>query len=91
VIKITKMATKTNQFNIDEVDMELFISEVKLHPEIWNIADNNYHDRTKKRGAWIEICRVFCEGFDEKDERDKNDICKYFYVICSLFYNISFI
>ncbi|KAF0707593.1 MADF domain-containing protein [Aphis craccivora] len=74
------MATKTNQFNIDEVDMELFISEVKLHPEIWNIADNNYHDRTKKRGAWIEICRVFCEGFDEKDERDKNDICKYFYV-----------
>ncbi|XP_050064634.1 uncharacterized protein LOC126553526 [Aphis gossypii] len=69
------MATKTIQFNIDEVDMELFIGEVKLDPEIWNIADNNYHDRTKKRGAWIEICRVFCEGFDEKDERDKNNMC----------------
>jgi len=73
VTKFTKMATKTMQFNIDEVDMELFIGEVKLHPEIWNIAD---HDRTKKRVAWIEICRVFCEGFDEKDEREKNDICK---------------
>lgn len=68
------MATKNIQFNIDEVDMELFIGEVKLHPEVWNIADDTYHDRTKKRGAWIEICRVFCEGFDEKDEREKNDI-----------------
>jgi hypothetical protein len=65
--------------------MELFISKVKFHPEIWNIADNTYHDRTKKRGAWIEICKVFCEGFDEKDEREKNNICKYFCLIRSLF------
>lgn len=68
--------------------MELFIGEIKLYPEIWNIAEENYHDRTKKRKAWIDICRKICEGFDEKDELEKNEICKYFYVNRSLFYFI---
>jgi hypothetical protein len=27
-------------------------------------------------GVWINICRVFCDGFDEEDDRDKNEICK---------------
>jgi len=59
VKKITKMATKTIQFNIDEVDVELFISEVKLHPKIWNIADNNYHDRTKKEEHGLKFVECF--------------------------------
>jgi len=71
------MAKKENVFNFDDVDIELFIQQVKHYPEIWNLAGESYHDRTKKRAAWIEICRVFCEGFDEKDERHKNEICKY--------------
>jgi len=37
----------------DNVDIELLIGEVKIHKEIWNIADENYHDRTKKRSAWM--------------------------------------
>lgn len=44
---------------IDDVDIELLIGEVKSHKEIWNIADENYHDRTKKRRAWISICQNF--------------------------------
>jgi len=60
--------------------MELFIREIKHHPEIWDLATESYHDRTKKRGVWIDICRVFCEGFDEKDERQNNYIYNFLQV-----------
>ncbi|XP_060858140.1 uncharacterized protein LOC132935564 [Metopolophium dirhodum] len=61
---------------IDDVDIELLIGEVKRHKEIWNIADENYHDRTKKRSAWISICQNFFPSFDEKDDKERNDICE---------------
>jgi hypothetical protein len=48
---------------IDDDDIELLIGEVKSHKEIWNIADENYHDRTKKRSAWISICQIFFSYF----------------------------
>ena len=64
--------------NFEELlDTELFIGEVGEYPEIWNVAAEEYHNRAKKRSAWINVCGVFCEGFDEKDERDKNETCKY--------------
>lgn len=69
----------------ESFDIELFIGEIKNHPEIWNIAAETYHDRQKKRGAWIKICRIFCEGFDEKDEKERNEICKY-YLVPPLFF-----
>lgn len=62
---------------LENIDIELFIGEVKNYKEIWNVADENYHDRTKKRSAWINICRVFFPSFDDKDEKERNDICKY--------------
>lgn len=42
----------------EEVDVELFIEKIKMYPEIWNISSEDFHDRQKKRNAWIEICRV---------------------------------
>lgn len=62
--------------NQEDVNIELFIGEIKNHPEIWSTAVKTYRDRKKKRDAWISICRVFCDGFDEKDEKGKNEICK---------------
>jgi hypothetical protein len=59
------------------LDRERLIGEVEKYPEIWNITSEEYHNRAKKRNAWINVCRVICEGFDEKDERDKNEICNY--------------
>ena len=64
--------------NFEELlEIELFIGEVRKYTEIWNVAAEEYHNRTKKRSACINVCQVFCEGFDDKDERDKNEICKY--------------
>lgn len=75
--------------NLEEsFDIELFIGEIKNHPEIWNISAETYHDRQKKRGAWIKICRIFYEGFDEKDEKERNEICKY-YLIPPFFFEVA--
>lgn len=60
----------------DHFDIELFIGEIQKYPEIWNIGSENYHDRIKKRGAWSNVCRNFCEGFEEKEDQQKNEICK---------------
>jgi hypothetical protein len=48
--------------NFEDLDIELFIGEIRNYPEIWNVASENYHDRLKKRGAWISVCRVLFEG-----------------------------
>lgn len=62
--------------NFENLDVELFIEEVKKHPLIWNVALEEFHDRNKKRSAWITICRQFSEAFDEKEDKEKNEICK---------------
>lgn len=72
----------------DRVDIELLIGEVKNYKEIWNISDESYHDRTKKRSAWINICRVFFPSFDDKEDKERNDICKYSYIIYIYYYII---
>jgi len=66
------------QFEI--FDIELFIAEIKKYLEIWNLSCESYHDRVKKRSAWINICREFCEGFDEKEDTIKNEISKNTYL-----------
>lgn len=71
----------------DEIDIELLIGEVKNYPEIWNVAAETYHDRTKKRGAWITICQVLCEGFDDKNDKEKNEICMYIYYFLVILLN----
>ncbi|CAL1299094.1 unnamed protein product, partial [Larinioides sclopetarius] len=54
--------------SFEDIDLELFIGEVKKSPEIWNVADENYCDRKRRRTAWTSICRMFCENFDKKPD-----------------------
>lgn len=63
--------------NGDEIDVELLIGAVKNYPEIWNVAAETYHDRNKKRGAWIKICEEFCQRFNENNDKERKEICKY--------------
>lgn len=60
-----------------ELDIEFFIEEIKKYPEIWNVSDENYHDRRKKRAAWTNICCLFSDNFEQKDDKERNEICKY--------------
>ncbi|CAH1170940.1 unnamed protein product [Phaedon cochleariae] len=61
-----------------ELDIEFFIEEIKQYPEIWNVSDENYHDRTKKRAAWTNICCLFSDNFEQKDDKERNEICNKF-------------
>ncbi|KAJ8893783.1 hypothetical protein PR048_006384 [Dryococelus australis] len=56
----------------DVLDLELVIVEAKKHPDIWNVAAEEFHDRSKKRSSWIDVCRQFCDGLDEKEDSEKN-------------------
>lgn len=75
--------------HVDDIDIELFIGEIKNYPGIWNVASENYHDRTQKRAAWVSVCRVFFENFDEKEDTEKNEICKYNYSHLLMYYSIK--
>lgn len=59
-----------------DFDTESLIEAVKQHPLIWDVGDEAFHDRIKKRAAWGNICRQFCKGFDDKDEQDKQMLRK---------------
>lgn len=67
--------------NLEEgFGIEPFFGEIKNHPEVRNIAAETYHDRQNKRGAWTKIRRIFREVFDEKDEKERNEMCKYYFI-----------
>lgn len=71
IIFLTKIATKYIKFNIEKVDMKLFIGEVKLHPEIWNLVENNYHDRIKKEQCGLKFVGCCVKDLTKRINRKK--------------------
>jgi hypothetical protein len=65
---------------LEVLDIELFISEIQKYPEIWDLTIESYHDRKKKRSAWLKVCRAFCDDFEEKEDKEKTQISKYIYI-----------
>lgn len=59
------------------LNVELFISEVKKYPEIWDLNSEDNRFKSKKQHAWSEIARVFMSDFDDMPDKDKNDVCEY--------------
>jgi hypothetical protein len=60
------------------IDCEMLINEVQKRSLLWNTADENYKDKTKKNTAWSEIALSFINDFQEKNESEQKVICKYF-------------
>jgi hypothetical protein len=54
-----------------ELDVELFVEEMKKYPEIWDINCEQYRDKNKKGAAWIHVCEVFHNNFKEKTDEEK--------------------
>lgn len=61
----------------ENVDVELFIEEVKTRPVIWDVSHEDYKDRIKKQSAWENICEAIIENFSQKTENEKNATSKY--------------
>lgn len=60
------------------IDCGILINEVQKRPLLWNSADVNYKDRTKKYTAWREIALRFKSDFQDKNESEQKVISKYF-------------
>lgn len=58
-------------------DADIFIEAVKNRPVIWNFSLPEYHDKIKKRNAWTEVCSLMCNGFEDKSEKEQNDLGKF--------------
>ncbi|XP_013167645.1 PREDICTED: uncharacterized protein LOC106117769 [Papilio xuthus] len=58
------------------LDVEMFISEVKKYPVIWdaNCEDNNH--KTRKQRAWTHIARMLITDFDDLPEHEKAEVDK---------------
>lgn len=59
-----------------DVDVELFIDEIRQHPEIWDMRREEYKDRVKKATAWEDVCKHMIADFETKSEDEKNSIRK---------------
>lgn len=59
------------------MDIEMFISEVKKYPEIWNNNSEDSRSPMRRFQAWTEIARLFIDDFDDLSELEKNDVCEY--------------
>ncbi|XP_073947922.1 uncharacterized protein [Choristoneura fumiferana] len=56
------------------LDVETFISEIKKHPEIWDLTCEDNRHKMRKQRAWSEVARLFIEEFDGMSEVDKTDV-----------------
>lgn len=60
-----------------EVDLEILISLVQEHPVLWDKTLEDYKDRIKTRNAWIEIFKQLNEGFEEMEDKERNEYGEY--------------
>ena len=51
-----------------DVDVELFIGEIRQLPSIWDVRSDEYKDRIKKQRAWHQLCSNILSGFEMKSE-----------------------
>lgn len=54
------------------VDTERVIVEVQCRPAIWDHSSELYKDRDAKSKAWLDICKILFENFDDWSVAEKN-------------------
>lgn len=59
------------------VDNGRLISEVRLRPSLWDIACASYKDRDAKLKAWIGICEVVVQNYNDASAGEKRIMRKY--------------
>ncbi|XP_022176281.1 uncharacterized protein LOC111039478 [Myzus persicae] len=58
------------------LDTDKFIVENEKRKELWDIASTNYANKIIKRNSWIDVCRIFCEKYDEMPTIEQNEMIK---------------
>lgn len=58
-------------------DTERVIVEVQCRPAIWDQSSEIFKDRDAKSKAWLDICTVLFQNFDDWSAAEKNIQGKY--------------
>ncbi|XP_018311577.1 uncharacterized protein [Mycetomoellerius zeteki] len=61
---------------MEEINTELLISLIEERPAIWDKTLNIYKDKNIKESAWREICVILKEGFEEKEQKERQEFGK---------------
>lgn len=65
-----------------EIDNEVLITLVEQRPVLWDKTIDDYKNRNKTLEGWKQICRILKDDFDEKSEKEQNDIGKHYFIYC---------
>lgn len=60
------------------IDCDALIDEVRQRPLLWDTADENYKDKTKKCAAWSAIASTLTTGYNDQNEAQRRIIRKHF-------------
>ncbi|XP_055386106.1 uncharacterized protein LOC129615071 [Condylostylus longicornis] len=61
---------------LQQLDINIFISQVKCHACIWNQNFNSYNILEERNKAWLNIAKHFIEDFEQLDAENQNKIIK---------------
>lgn len=59
------------------LDTDKFIIEIEKRKELWDISSTNYANKIIKQNSRIDVCRIFCEKYDEIQTIEQNEMSKY--------------
>lgn len=71
---------------IMSLDTDKFIIEIEKRVELWDTASPNYANKIIKQNSWLEICRLFHEGYDSMATNQQKEVCKYSYDTFTLYF-----
>lgn len=59
-----------------EIDVDLLIAAVEVHPVLWDKASRTYKDRDETKQAWKEVFTELNSDFSYYNDQDKNEFGK---------------
>ncbi|KAJ8930812.1 hypothetical protein NQ314_016344 [Rhamnusium bicolor] len=67
------MHTQYNtEMSANDIDVDVFISEIENRPALWDMRYDLYSDRSAKTKAWEEVCLMFVPDFEKMTIKEKN-------------------
>jgi len=57
-------------------DTDKLIVKIEHRPSLWDTSHSDYVNKIIKQESWNDVCRIFKEGFDSMDAREKDNYGK---------------
>lgn len=58
------------------IDTEVLILAVQKYPCLWDISNEDYHNRDLKDLGWEQVCAELVKDWETTEDKEKKNICK---------------